>query len=120
MKRSVLVGLVVLALFACVLVAMPKRSGVTYTTISGYKATPSRSTPTPWYVTLDGYDKAAGITVQTINVWKDYNDRNAGTVGTGRHGEKVEVVRRSGDGVQIELSNGKRGWVTYYFIREFK
>ena len=72
------------------------------------------------YVTLDGYDKDADVTIYDINVWKDYDDRAAGIVGTGNHGEQVKFIKQVGDGVLIELPNGKQGWVTYYFIKEYK
>jgi ABC-type Fe3+-hydroxamate transport system substrate-binding protein len=77
------------------------------------------STPAT-YLTLDGYDKDAGIIVTPINLWKDYNDRSAGIAAKGQHGERVKLIRRSGDGVQIELQSGEKGWVTYYFIKEYK
>jgi len=72
------------------------------------------------WLTLDGYDPQAGITVQAINLWNDHADRGAGIAGTGRHGERVQLVRRAGEGVLVKLPDGTRGWVTYYFIREYK
>ncbi len=111
MKRSTVVGLVMAALILCVAIQ-----------VMGSREKPivHHTAPTPWYVTLDGYDKDAGITVRDINLWKNYNDRNQGVAGTAKHGEKVKYIRRAGDGVLIELSNGTQGWVTYYFIKEFK
>lgn len=76
--------------------------------------------PAERFVTLDGYDAATGITIQKINLWKDYNNRRAGISATAQHGEKVKLIRREGDGVLVETKAGKRGWVTYYFIKEFK
>lgn len=82
------------------------------------------SGPTPgatrWMVTLDGEDTNAGLVIQEINLWKDYNDRAKGIAGKGRHGEEVELVRRAGDGVLVRTGSGVEGWVTYYFIRELK
>lgn len=84
---------------------------------------PIESKPTPQpavWLTLDGYDKQSGTTIQEINLWKDYNKRAAGVAATARDGDKVKLVKREGEGVLIELQNGKQGWVTYYFIKEYK
>jgi hypothetical protein len=75
---------------------------------------------TPVWMTLDGWDPASQTTISPINIWKDYNDRAKGVAGTGRHGEQVRYIRRSGDGVLIETKAGVRGWVTYWFIKELK
>ena len=82
---------------------------------SGGNAQPTAAT----YVTLDGTENGE-LVVQEINVWKDYDNRSAGIVGVGKHGQQVKLIRRSGDGVKIELPNGTQGWVTYYFIKEYK
>lgn len=39
---------------------------------------------------------------------------------TGRHGDRVKLIRRKGGGVLVELSHGERGWVTLYFIKEYR
>ena len=70
-------------------------------------------------VTMSGYDQASGTTIDPINVWDDYQTR-AHVVATVRNGEKVTLIRRSGDGVQIETASGARGWVTYWFIKELQ
>ncbi len=70
------------------------------------------------YVTLDGQDE--GITIKEIRLWKDYNNRMSGVATTASHGEKVTFIRREGDGVLVETKNKIRGWVTYYFVKEFK
>ena len=68
--------------------------------------------------TIDGYDPASESIIDPINLWSDYETRvYAGKV---RHGEKVKIIKRVGDGVLIEKQNGKRGWLTYFFIKEFK
>jgi len=72
------------------------------------------------YVTLDGREEDGTLSVPSINVWKDHNNRGAGVVGVGKHGQRVKLIRKVGDGVEIELPNGARGWVTYYFIKENK
>ena len=75
------------------------------------------------YVTMDGVDttgKDLKYIVSKINLWKDYNNRGAGVTGSVSHGEKVKLLRREGDRVQIETKDKIKGWVTYYFIKEFK
>ena len=69
-------------------------------------------------VTLDGTDSEAGIVVNRINLWKDYNNRAQGVAGTANHGEKVKLMKQEGNGVLIETSGGISGWVTYSFIKE--
>ena len=72
-------------------------------------------------VTMDGYDADTGVTVDPINLWRDYRDRmGRGTSGQARHGEKVTLIRREGNGVLVETDEGTHGWATYYFIRELK
>jgi hypothetical protein len=71
------------------------------------------------WVTLDGTENGQ-VMVRTINLWKDYNNRSRGTVGSARHGERVKLIRESGEGVLVETSSGTRGWVTYYFVKELK
>ncbi|MFM8348580.1 MAG: hypothetical protein ACKOAR_11120 [Bacteroidota bacterium] len=73
--------------------------------------------PEEKFVTMDGTDKD-GTIIQSINIWSDYQKRTyAGKV---RHGESVKYIRREGNGVMIETHTGNRGWVTYFFIKEFK
>lgn len=71
-------------------------------------------------VTLDGYDASVGITVLTIALWNDYKNFAAGFAGVGRHGDGVKFIKRVGDSVLVEISDGRRGWVTTIFIKEFK
>ena len=71
-------------------------------------------------VTLDGYDATGGITVLWIALWKDYKNRGDGISATANHGEGVKFINREGDGVLVETRDGRRGWVTALFIKEFK
>ena len=71
-------------------------------------------------VTLDGYDASAGIVVRRITLWKDQNNRAAGISATANHGDGVKFIQREGDSVLVETTDGKRGWVTSYFIKELK
>ncbi len=72
------------------------------------------------FVSLDGYDSSVGITVLTIALWNDYRNYAAGFAGVGRHGDGVKFIKRVGDGILVEISDGRRGWVDAIFIKEFK
>ena len=69
-------------------------------------------------VTVDGYDAEADVTVDPIHLWDDYQIRGK-VVAKVPHGTEVELIDRQGQGVLVEY-NGKRGWCTYWFIKEFK
>ncbi len=72
------------------------------------------------FVSLDGFDASVGITVLTIALWNDYKNSAAGFAGSGRHGDGVKFIKRTGDGILVEISDGRRGWVDAIFIKEFK
>lgn len=68
--------------------------------------------------TIDGYDPTTNTTINPLNIWEDYQTRKfAGKV---NHKEKITVLKRDGDGVFIETKEGKKGWITYWFIKELK
>ena len=71
-------------------------------------------------VTLDGYDASVGITVLIISLWNDYRNHAAGFAGMSRHGDGVKFIKRVDDNVLVEVSDGRRGWVSTIFIKEFK
>ncbi len=71
-------------------------------------------------VTLDGYDASVGITVLIISLWNDYRNHAAGFAGMSRHGDGVKFIKRVDDSVLVEVSDGRRGWVSTIFIKEFK
>ena len=72
------------------------------------------------FVSLDGYDASVGITVLSIALWNDYRNQAAGFAGVGRHGDGVKFIKRVGDSILVEISDGRRGWVDTIFIKEFK
>jgi hypothetical protein len=74
--------------------------------------------PATW-LTLDGYEDGV-LAVETINIWVDHYDRDAGVAATGKHGERVKLIERVGDGVKIETEAGDQGWVIYTFVKEYK
>jgi hypothetical protein len=65
-------------------------------------------------VTISGDDGTGGI-IDPINVSATYKPRGA-TVARVHPGDKVTMLRRDGDGVLIQTSDGTQGWVTYWFI----
>lgn len=84
-------------------------------------ATPSpKSTPPVTFMTIDGYDPASDSIVDPINVWQDYENRDAGIATQVHHGDKVKFIQRKGDGILIETLDGTQGWVTYWFVKELK
>ncbi|HEY3404957.1 MAG TPA: hypothetical protein VGK59_16320 [Ohtaekwangia sp.] len=69
-------------------------------------------------LTIDGRDPATGDIIDPLNLWANYETRTyARKVG---HGEIVTLIKREGDGVLIETESGQRGWITYFFIKEYK
>lgn len=78
------------------------------------------STPVPTWLTLDGKESGGTLAATEIVLWKDRHNRDAGIAGVGRHGQTVKQIRRAPDAVLVELKDGTRGWVTYYFIKEYK
>lgn len=74
--------------------------------------------PAGKYVTIDGRD-VGGAIIDPINVWDNYTTRGA-VVARLHHGDRVQMIGQSGDGVQIQTDAGVRGWLTNTFIRELK
>lgn len=70
-------------------------------------------------ITLDGYDASINYTIQYINVWKNWAQREMGTVATLPHGTQVELLEHKGRRVKIRHGEVE-GFVTDYFVREFK
>lgn len=69
-------------------------------------------------LTIDGYDPDSNSIIERINLWSNYETRTR-IVGQVAHGEKVFLVKRAGDGVLVERRDGLRGWLTYWFIKEY-
>jgi hypothetical protein len=69
-------------------------------------------------LTIDGYDRASKSVIPRINLWNDYETR-ARVVGQVSDSEKVLLIKRVGDGVLVETHTGVRGWLTYWFIKEY-
>ena len=70
-------------------------------------------------VTLDGWDPDAQLTIPLINVWRSCSQRELGVAITLPHGTSVELLEHKGRRVKIRHGDAT-GYVTDYFIREFK
>lgn len=68
--------------------------------------------------TISGYDSATGSIIDPINIFKDYENRDAGISGKARDGESVTILEKSGNGVKIKTSSGVTGWVSSWFVKE--
>ncbi len=68
--------------------------------------------------TINGYDSATGSIIDPINVFKDYENRDLGISGKAKHGEKVTILEKSGNGVRIKTSSDVTGWVSSWFVKE--
>ena len=70
-------------------------------------------------ITFCGYE-GDFLACSRINLWKDYEDRwGKGIVATVNHGDAGLLLRRDGDGCQVQVGD-EVGWLTYYFIKELK
>lgn len=68
--------------------------------------------------TINGYDSATGSIIDPINVFKDYENRDLGISGKAKHGEKVTILEKSGNGVRIKTGSDITGWVSSLFVKE--
>jgi len=79
---------------------------------------PALTEPVVQQVTIYGYD-STGYQLGEVNVWDDYARRER-LVAQLHDGDKVGMVRREKPGVLIETSDGTRGWVSEWYIKEFQ
>jgi len=70
---------------------------------------------------IDGYDPATNSIIKGINVWSNYDASTRAFAGWQvEHGDTVYMIKREGDGVYIRNKNGDIGWITYFWIKEFR
>lgn len=76
------------------------------------------------------------LAVPEINLWFDLDNRHRGPKPRGKakrlrgarnpirgkvkDGEKGWLLQRRGDKVKVRTKQGKEGWLTFFFIKEFK
>ena len=72
--------------------------------------------PAPPIVTINARDESGQI-IASVNVWDNYQTR-ATVVGVVHDGDRVALIRRAGDGAQIQTTAGVRGWVSAAFIKQ--
>ena len=68
-------------------------------------------------VTISTYDPTGDDYLNTANVWQDY-DTKTNIVDKVSHRTKVRLIQRKGYECQVITPRGKKGWVTYHFIKE--
>lgn len=122
MRRTRTPLLLLVTILACAILYIVGTSG-----LEPLPPAPTLIPPTPYptptisiTLHLDGWDPDARITIQRINLWRDYDNRSVGIAGIGYDGEQVKLRMRRGDGVLVEQIGGTIGWVSYWFIREYK
>lgn len=68
-------------------------------------------------ITINAKDEY-GYLIGPINVWKNYDSRTFAF--SLNHGAKVTQIDKGGSWVKIKDSRGRVGYVTYWFIKEYK
>ena len=71
-------------------------------------------------LTLDGLDSGTGILVLRIPLRKEPAGPSTTIIATRNHGEQVKFVQRDAESVLVETKDGRRGWVSTWFIKELK
>jgi len=77
---------------------------------------PRPTSTIPWS-TINAYD--ADLLIDPVNLWAKA-DTPSSVVGKIHHGDRVRVLARKGDRVQVETRSGVRGWCHYMFIDELR
>jgi len=71
-------------------------------------------------LTLDGLDSGTGLLVLRISLRKEPAGSSTAVIATANHGEPVKFVQRDAENVLVETKDGRRGWVSTWFIKELK
>jgi hypothetical protein len=69
-------------------------------------------------VTFDGYEGGELVT-PLINVWADWETRED-IVAVVHHGATAELLSHEGMRCEVEVEDGARGFITFWFIKELK
>lgn len=85
-------------------------------TVIGHSQTPKY----PRKANINAYDEASKGLIDPINVWEKKERPGGKVVAKVYHNEEVTMLRREGDKVYIETKGKVKGWITYWFIKEFQ
>ena len=70
---------------------------------------------------INAYDEASKGIIDPLNVWEKKEQSSLGkVVAKVYHNEEVTLLRREGNRVYIETKGKVKGWITYWFIKEFQ
>jgi hypothetical protein len=75
-------------------------------------------------ITFDGTDPDTGeVIVPKISIWRDYEKRDK-VVAKVRHGDTGTLIKVDGPGCKVRVREAGKdsvsGWLTYWFIKEFR
>lgn len=86
-------------------------------TLTGY----SQNLKYPRKGTINAYDEASKGLIDPLNVWEKKEQSSLGkVVAKVYHNEEVTMLKREGSRVYIETKGKVKGWITYWFIKEFQ
>lgn len=107
------IGLIMVGVIGIVLLGTVCRFGG-----GSRSSSPSRSaSPTAEIASINARDETGELLPGgLVNIWDDYQSRGR-VVARCKDGERVTVLRRSGNGVQIKTSDGVTGWVSDWFLK---
>jgi hypothetical protein len=71
-------------------------------------------------VTIYARDPRNGLVLDSVSVWKRYQDKGAGVVGVVHDGDRVYLVRQVEDAALIQIADGVQGWVSIDVIKELR
>ena len=86
-------------------------------TVTGY----SQNRKYPRKGIINAYDEASKGLIDPLNIWEKKEQSPLGKiVAKVYHNEEVTMLKREGIRVHIETKSKVRGWITYWFIKEFQ
>jgi hypothetical protein len=74
----------------------------------------------PRRATIYAYDKASKGLIDPINVWEKKEQPGGRVVAKVYHDEPIIMLKREGRKVYIETNGKVKGWISYWFIKEFQ
>lgn len=74
----------------------------------------------PRQATIYAYDEASKGLIDPINVWQKKDTPGGMIIDKVYHNEKITMLKREGRKVYIETKAKLKGWISYWFIKEFQ